>query len=75
MCEHLLLIYSGNMFGASETTCIVIGNSIGANKVSLARRYFKVILLYNFVWNSAIAILFILEGKAIAVLFTNDLEI
>ena len=70
MCEHLLLVYTGFVFGASEIITTVIGNSIGANKVTLARRYFKVILLFNFVWNYAIAILFILKGKAIAVKFT-----
>ena len=75
MFEHLLLVYNGMLLGASEIICTVIGNSIEENKVTLAKRYFKVILLFNLGWNYAVAITLILAGKTIFVLFTSDLEL
>ena len=62
-------------FGISITACTLIGSAIGSQDVLLARRWFKLITLYTFVYAFGLTFLLVAFKDQIASIFTPDLEV
>ena len=62
-------------FGIQEATCAVIGNCIGANNVSLAKRFFKLALLVNLIVSLALSLITLFLREQISKIFTDDIEV
>ena len=58
--------------GIQEATCSLIGNSIGANNVPLAKRFFKLIMTYTTFFVAIASLILFLFRKQIGSIFTDD---
>ena len=58
--------------GISEAACAVIGGSIGENKVSLSKAYFRLVIFYSAVSSILIGVLLSAFRFAITSLYTTE---
>ena len=70
--NHFILMV---MMGIQEAACTVIGNSIGANNVPLAKRFMKQTTRLSLVILSILCLSFVLARNGLASLFVSDAEV
>ena len=61
--------------GLGQAACVVVGNSIGSNDVSLAKKYFRLTILITLGIILTVSATVLLNDELIVSLFTKDADI
>lgn len=78
-CNVIILNISGVLFTPEFTlsacVCQAVGNAMGAGKVKLAYRIYRIVLTYGFIFQTLIWLLAWVNLNAIVGVYTSDLEV